>query len=175
LGLTPSIPYYRLFIDLRILVFAPAYILIGHLLSGAIYVINAKWRNALAFVRSSLLVYHSWGSWRHLHVAVLTAVWEESLFRYLLLFWLLDITNSPMLATVSISLLFALSHLSQWNRKEIRNSLDLFTFAVTLSIITLLTHSLYPALIIHIVRNYILRCLLIPKSEYNRLHRTKTM
>ena len=44
---------------------------------------------------------------------------------------------------------------------------DFFLFGVVLAAVTLATQSLLPALVLHTFRNYILRCMLVSREEYD--------
>lgn len=164
-----SCPYHHLVTNLVGLILAPLWIVAAHLLCGLSYVITAlSPRRGLMLVKSSLLVYGAEASLIHLQAAVLVALAEEVIFRYALLGWLGGLLG-PAAALLLVSLAFSLLHLrSGKNLQGILNHLDLLLFALVLGGLTLWLGSLYPALILHAMRNYILRCLLISREEYTR-------
>ena len=166
---------HELLANLDLWYLLPMWPLLAHPLSGFSYLVTSlSLKSGYVLVRTSVRVYGSLGSLVHLQAALLTALAEEVLFRYLLLFWLADLLDSGLASLVITSLLFSAAHLRLGLRlTSIPRYLDLFIFAMLLGGLTLWTGSLYPALLIHWVRNYILRCLLISREEYEELHGSK--
>lgn len=171
-------PQYELLTDdLHLLFLLPAWIALAHLLVGWSYVVTAfSWRKGYALLRSSLAVYGRLGSATHLQAAFGIAIVEEFVFRYGLLFWLTSVLGSPWAGLLVTSVLFSLAHVPTLGRrraspaKTILRLLDLMLFALVLGGATLVTRSIYPAVVMHALRNYILRCLLISRAEYEALH-----
>ena len=112
-----------------------------------------------------MLVYGRLGSLTHLAVAFLVAIAEEAVFRYAALTFV-SRTLGPFWGLVVVSFAFALAH----GFKSKRHPMDMFVFGLLLGALTLLSHSIYPAIVVHGMRNYILRCLLISREEYEQLH-----
>ena len=170
-------PRWPLLTDLHLWPLLPLWVVGGHLQCGLSYVITAlSLKRGAAILRSSVLVYGKHGSLTHLLAAFLVALIEETVFRYGVLFWLATPLGNAV-ALVLTSLIFALAHLpSLWRRAPRRalipHQVELFLFGLILGGLTLATRSLYPALILHTLRNYILRCLLVSKEEYAALQKT---
>ena len=164
------VPHHRLVTNLLGLYLLPLWIVLAHLLCGLSYTLTGlSLRRGLMLIKSSLLVYRrKESSLIHLQAALLVALAEEAVFRYALLGWL-DGALGPVAALLITSLLFSLLHLRRGvGAKRVLHHADLFLFALVLGGLTLGLASIYPALILHGMRNYILRCLLISKEEYHR-------
>ncbi|MFH2007488.1 MAG: CPBP family intramembrane glutamic endopeptidase [bacterium] len=175
-GLIFLLPRPGLLTDLSLWPALPAWIVLSHLLVGGSYVITSlKLRRGYTLAKSSLAVYGKLASITHLQAAILIAVAEELIFRYALLFWLARILGSPWIALLITSVAFALAHVPTFLKRSGKTPgalrlIDMFLFALVLGGLTLWTRSLYPALIAHAMRNYILRCLLISREEYVAMH-----
>lgn len=143
----------------------PAWIALAHLLTASSYLITAlRLRPAWFLLTGSIAVYRSRASATHLAAAFLVALGEEAVFRLALLPWLAALTG----AIPSVLLLSALfSALHAGRTRSFRALSDYFVFGVVLAAVTLATQSLLPALVLHTFRNYILRCLLVSREEYD--------
>jgi len=94
----------------------------------------------------------------------LISLLEEMCYRYFLLFFLSDTLRSFAAASLVTSALFTLMHF--WVRRKtggVRRYADLFIFSLALCLANIATRSFYPAFVLHGVRNYVLRVLLVPK------------
>lgn len=169
-------PQPALLTDLSLWYLWPLWVLLSHLLVGVSYVVTSrKLKRGYWLTLSSVAVYGRQGSITHLQAALLIALAEEVGFRYGLLWLLVKLTGSGVISLVLTSILFAVAHVPTFLRRSGRipsllRLLDLLLLGLILGALTLGTCSLYPALIIHTLRNYILRCLLISKEEYAALH-----
>ena len=151
----------------------PACVMLGHLACGLSCLITTRSpRYAGLLLQSSLYVYWQEASATHLQVALLVSVAEEMIFRYAMLGWL-SLTVGPGWALAMVSVLFAAMHLRPAAGRRpgagtngLFPMLDYLLFGLLLGGLTLGTGSLYPAVVVHAMRNYILRCLLITKEEY---------
>lgn len=164
------VPHHRLVTNLTGLYLLPLWIVLAHLLCGLSYTITGlALRRGLMLIKSSLMVYRGEAaSLIHLQAALLVALAEEAVFRYALL-GLLAGALGPTAALLITSLLFSLLHLRRGTGvARALHHVDLFVFALVLGGLTLGLESIYPALALHGVRNYILRCLLISREEYHR-------
>ncbi len=162
------LPDYPLIGPLPQLFLLPLWVFLGHVLVGTSYVLTGlSLRRGRILFRSSLQVYGRWGEPVHVQAAFLIALAEEMVFRYAALFWFADLLNGEKLALLVTSVLFSLAHLRFGFRlKHILHYFDLFVFALVVGALVLWTRSLLPALIVHGMRNYILRCLLVSREEY---------
>lgn len=145
----------------------------AHLFLAAVYALTTRsLRRARVFLRSSWWAYGKRASLLHLQAACLVALAEEALFRYALLPALAEGLESPWAAVALSSLAFALVH-RQVGFHALRwwRYLELFVFGAILGLLTLWTGSIFPAILLHGLRNYILRCLIITRSEYVALVR----
>ena len=161
------LPFRWLLFDLRLWFLLPLWIVGGHLACGLSCLITSRSpRYAVLLLRSSLYAYGREASVVHLQAALAVALAEEMLFRYALLGWLGQ-QLGPLSALLLSSALFALLHLRPGARlKNLPQLVDLLLLGLLLGGVTLATGSLYPALLMHALRNYILRCLLISREEY---------
>lgn len=165
------VPYRELVTNILPLTLAPLWVLSGHFLCGFSYLITAhSAKKGLGLLRSSWTVYGKSRSPVHLQAAFLTALMEETVFRYALLSLAITASGSIIGSIVGTSLLFSLAHMQRGLRLgRIFVYLDYFLFALILGTLVVACQSIFPAIIIHTMRNYILRCLLISKEEYNKL------
>ncbi len=162
------LPQYRgLVTDLSRWYLLPLWVLAGHLACALSCLVTTRSpRYAGLFLRSSLYVYWQEASLVHLQAALLVALAEEMVFRYAMLGWLVQ-TMEPAGGLAMVSGLFAALHLRpDTGIKSIASLVDYFLLGLLLGGLTLATGSLLPALVIHAMRNYILRCLLITTEEY---------
>ena len=81
-------------------------------------------------------------------IAIVPALCEEAFFRGLVLTSIAS-HHGPRLAVVGSALLFALAHANPWL------ALPLFVFGLFLGMVVYWTHSLYPAVLVHMVNNLI--------------------
>ncbi len=169
------LPYRWLLTDLRAWYLLPLWILVAHLHTSMSHALaTGSCRKGAAFLRNTRLAYRSAGSLVHLQAALLVALAEETLFREAILWPLRDAVSSSLVALVATSLLFSFAHLRRRGRRRgARTLLDLFLLAVLLGALTLWTRSLYPAIVIHGWRNYLLRCLLISRKEWEALQASR--
>lgn len=142
-------------------------ILLGHVLCSLSYLITSlSFNNTLAFFRNSFLIYTEKPFGLHLYVSLTASIFEEILFRYFFLFLLIDLLNSTLLSVFLTSVLFVSIHYKLgW--KGIKSAFlyfDLFLFSIILCALNIYFDSFYPALIIHFMRNYILKALTTHKS-----------
>jgi hypothetical protein len=149
----------------------PLWIILGHILCGFSYTITGiSMKKGIFFFINSFAVYGENSSSIHLQAAFLTSLLEETIFRYFLLFYLKDLLHSSTLAIFLSSLIFTAYHFHLgWNPKSFLRYLDLFIFSSIISTANIITQSFYPSFIMHGMRNYILRCLLISKKEYEAM------
>ena len=171
------VPQWSLLTDLRLWYLLPLWVVLAHALCGVSYVITArKLQRFWGLLRNSIYVYGHMRSWLHLQAALLVAVLEEFLFRYALMGLLTQWTGSALLAVGGSSLAFGLAHVPihlRRNTGTLATTLrlvDLTLFGLALGALVWITRSLWPALVIHALRNYILRCLLVSRKEYARYH-----
>jgi membrane protease YdiL (CAAX protease family) len=165
------LPYKQLLTDLRLWYLFPLWVVLAHLCCGFSYLVTS-WsvRRGLRLVASSITVYGQRACGTHLQAAFLVAFVEEVLFRYALLSWLAGVVGS-LGALLITSALFSAVHLQLRGPGRLLRQLDLLLFALLLGALVLATASLYPALLLHGMRNYILRCLLISAEEYEAIQR----
>ena len=153
--------------DLHLWYLLPTWILLAHLSCAVSNLITDRsFRASRHLFRSTFLIYGKRTSVVHFQSAFLTSLLEETIFRYVLLNLLLDRLGHNFLAVVLTSVAFAVIHLV-FNRgsRRLLPCLDLFLFSIAVSVLNVVTASFYPALIIHGMRNYILRVLLIRRDE----------
>ena len=163
------VPHHDLLTDTDYWYVIPLSVPLAHLACGLSYVITARsLRRGMGILKSSYLPYGRRASMTHLAVAFLTATAEETVFRYAALMWLSSVLN-PWVGLFGVSFAFALAH----GFRSRRRLLDMFVFGLILGALTLATHSIYPAIVVHGMRNYILRCLLISREEWLELHLEK--
>ena len=155
--------YWATNIELWYLV--PAWVALAHLLTAASYVIMAfRLRPAWFLLTGSVSVYASHASATHFAVAFLVALGEEAVFRLALLPWL-AMHIGPSVSVLLVSLVFSVLHAGP--SRSPRMLFDFFLFGLVLAAVTLATQSLLPALVLHTLRNYILRCMLVSREEYD--------
>jgi membrane protease YdiL (CAAX protease family) len=159
-------PRFEQFTDLRRWYLLPVWVSLAHFSCALSNLITYRSvRSSWHLIRSTFLIYWKRTSVVHLQSAFLTALLEEMLFRYVLLNLLVDVTGSIVWAVALDSITFTVTHLV-FNRgfRRFTHALDLLFFSILIAGLNLLTASFYPALIVHWMRDYILRVLLI-KSE----------
>ena len=165
-------PRYELLTGLELWFLLPLWVVLAHPLVGVSYFITSgSTHKGWVLCRSSVAAYGSEGSLVHLQAALLTALAEEIVFRYAALFELAERLESPLVALLVTSALFTLMHYRlglSWT-SALRYG-DLFLFALLLGGLALGTRSLWPPLLLHGMRNYLLRCMLISREEYEKLH-----
>jgi membrane protease YdiL (CAAX protease family) len=146
----------------------PVWVLCAHLLCGLAHMITSlSFKRGLICILNSFFVYGKEWSPAHLQVAFLTSLLEEVIFRYVLFSVLLGWFNNLFVAGFLVSVAFALFHCRYGF--TIQSSLryfDFFVFSLLLCTLNFATASFYPAFIIHGMRNYILRILLVPKPVF---------
>ncbi len=165
-------PFRGLVTDLTRWYLLPLWVVAGHLACGLSCLITTRSpRYAGLLLQSSLYVYWQEASATHLQAALLVALAEEMIFRYAMLGWLAQ-AMGPYGALALVSGLFAALHLRpDTGIKSLSSLVDYFLLGLLLGGVTLATGSLYPAVVIHTMRNYILRCLLISREEYAERNR----
>jgi len=143
-------------------------VVLAHLLTAGSYLVTGlSWRGARGLLRGSLSAWASRRDGVHFLAALLVALAEEALLRGLALCWLTRWTGSAATALVLASLLFALGHLRPpWRPTRLLLLLDYFLLGLVLGGLVLATGALLPAVVLHAVRNYVLRCVLVSKQEY---------
>ena len=159
-------PRFEQLTDLHLWYLLPAWIFLAHLSCALSNLISYRsLRSSWHLLRSTFLIYWKRTSFVHFQSAFLTALAEEMLFRYVLLNVLVAVTGSTVWAVLLDSIAFTVTHLV-FNRGHRRfvPAVDLFFFSISIAALNLLTGSFYPALIVHWMRDYMLRVLLI-KSE----------
>ena len=163
-------PFRLLVAEVRSWYLLPVWVLVAHLHTSFSHaLVTGSLRKGRVFFRSTWLAYGEARSWTHWQAAMLIALAEETVFRAVLL-WPLLAVSPALVAVGGTSVLFALAHLGGKARKRgPRTLLDLFLLGTLLGAITVWTRSLYPAIVIHGWRNYILRCLLVSKEELEAL------
>ncbi len=161
-------PYRSLLTNIGPWYLIPLWLVLGHLLPGLSYVITGcSFRSGWVLTRTSLQVYGRYSSATHLQAGFLVALAEEIVFRYALLFWLAEQLGSEAAGLLLTSLIFSAAHFRPGRGlRTLPRLVDMFIFALILGAVTLATRSFYPALLLHAVRNYILRCLLASREEY---------
>jgi len=160
------LPYPWLLTDLRYWFLFPVWIGAAHVLTSASHAWMAgSFRKGMAFFRGTALAYGPCRSGIHLQAAMLIALGEELLFREVVLWPLLEVTGSGAVAVLVSSFLFSIAHHRPGRRFSWRVHTDLFLLGVMSALLTLGFRSLYPAILIHGWRNYLLRCLLVSKAE----------
>lgn len=176
LGLVWFLPYRSVLVTLPHWYLLPFWIGLGHLHSAFSHVLaTLSFRKGRAFLVGSFAIYGRLASGIHLQAAFLVAIVEEILFRGILLQSLMDLMDRAIVPLLLTSVLFSAAHLRiGWGWPQLRKYLDLFIFALLLGVVTLATRSIYPAILIHGTRNYILRCLLVSREEYEALKRNAT-
>ena len=164
------LPVRPLIADAHLWYLFPVWVLVAHLHTSFSHaLVTGSLRKGRAFLRSTWLAYGAARSGIHLQAAMLVALGEETLFRAILL-WPVVAVSSSWVAVVGTSVLFALAHLAGKGRKRGgRAVLDLFLLGVLLGALTVWTRSLYPAILVHGWRNYLLRCLLVSREELEAL------
>lgn len=165
------LPHRGLFTEWRPVAALPLWMLLGHLSTSASYLVTGfSLRGAKGLLVGSVTIYRSRRSGVHLQAALTTAAIEELVFRYTLLMMLVDWTRSPVLSLIAISAGFSVAHV---HRKPsfmaLPRYVDFFLLGLLLGGAVFVTGSIYPAIILHAMRNYILRCLLVSKEEYRGL------
>ena len=157
-----------LLLDVSLWFLWPAWIAAAHVLTALSYLNTARSaRSAYYLFVGSLSVYRRQGSLLHLQAAIVVALAEEMVFRYLVLFSLIEMLGRPMVPVIATSALFAIAHFRRARPKVLAaRLLDYFAFGLILGLVTVATESLIPALILHAMRNYILRCMLVSREEY---------
>ena len=160
-------PFRGLVTDLTYWYLLPLWVVAGHLACALSCLITTRSpRYSALLLKSSLYVYWQEASATHLQAALMVALAEEMIFRYAMLGWLSQ-TMEPAVGLALVSALFAAMHLRpDSGLKGIWSTLDYFLLGLLLGGLTLALGSIYPALVIHAMRNYILRCLLITEEEY---------
>ena len=153
--------------DLHLWYLLPGWVLLGHLSCALSNLITdrsfpASWH----LFRYTFLIYWKRISIVHFQSAFLTSLLEETIFRYVLLNLFLDRLGNDFLAVFLTSVAFTGIHLV-FNRgcRRLLPCLDLFVFSIAVSTLNVVTASFYPALIIHGMRNYILRVLLLRRDR----------
>ncbi|MGA1840698.1 MAG: CPBP family intramembrane glutamic endopeptidase [bacterium] len=161
-------PSYHQVTDFHLWYLFPLWIILGHILCSLSYTITGiSVKKGIIFFINSFAVYGENRSLIYLQTAFLTSFLEEAIFRYFLLFYLKDLLRSPILAIFLSSLIFTAYHLHLgWKSESFMRYLDLFIFSSIIGTANIITRSFYPAFILHGMRNYILRCLLVSKEEY---------
>jgi membrane protease YdiL (CAAX protease family) len=148
--------------------FLPVVIVFGHVLTSFSYVLTSlHWRRGWGLWKSSWIVYGANRSWRHVLTAIPVAVFEELLFRCAGIGLFCFFVESP-LAVLATSTIFALAHVRPSRRFRLRHFIDSLLLGLVLGTTTVLTSSVYPAIVLHGTRNYILSCLLVSKNEKPR-------
>ncbi len=167
-GIILLYPERRQLTGLNLWYLFPAWVILGHILCGLSYAITGcSLKKGIFLFINSFTVYGENSSSIHLQVAFLTSLLEETIFRYFLLFYLNNLLNSSSAAIFLTSVIFTAYHFHLgWNPKNFLRFLDLFIFSSIISTANIITWSFYPAFIIHGMHNYILRCLLVTKNEY---------
>jgi membrane protease YdiL (CAAX protease family) len=157
--------------ELLALALAPAWLVAGHLVSFLSFLVTCRsWRRSVAFLRSTLLAYSECRSLRHALTSSWTAAREEALLRGVLLVWLASLAG-PWTAVMLTSLLFAACHLLEGNRRK-GHPVQLVDYALVglvLAGLVMASGALVPAVIVHGTRNYLLKCLMISRQEYEAL------
>lgn len=167
------LPYRDIATNFETWFLAPLWIALGHVLTAGAYVVTSlRLRPAWFLLLESVKVYASLASASHLAAAFLIALAEESVFRFALLPWLADLGGSNLAAVAVTSALFSVLHIKHRSRRSFLSHLDFFLFAAVLGALTLLTRSLLPAVLLHTTRNYILRCMLVSKRDFDAMHRS---
>lgn len=160
-------PRFTQLTDLHLWYLLPVWILLGHLSCAISNLITYRsFHSSWHLFRSTFLAYWKRTSVVHLQSAFLTALVEEMLFRYLLLNLLVDWLGNAFWAVALDSVAFTLTHLV-FNRgfRRLMPTVDLFVFSIAVGTLNVVTASFYPALIIHGMRDYILRVLLIQRED----------
>ncbi len=165
-ALLGSPPFRPLLVAVRGVYLFPAWVLLAHLHTSFSHALmTGSVKKGWGFFRNTWLAYGEARSGIHWQTAMLVALAEETLFRGLLLWPVLAVT-SPGVAVAGTSVLFALVHKVNTRRRlGLRALLDLFLLGLLLGGVTVWTRSIYPALLVHGWRNYLLRCLLVSKEE----------
>lgn len=154
--------------ELWSLLIVPFVVPLAHLLCGTAHLILTRsLGKALILTRSTFLAYGERASLRHLGAAFRVAFIEEAVFRGLLLGWVAAWLTHELLALVLVSLAFALSHpRKSTGPRRVPMYVDYFVFALVLGGLTLASGALLPAIVLHLMRNYLLRCILVSREEY---------
>ncbi|MBN1696645.1 MAG: CPBP family intramembrane metalloprotease [Spirochaetales bacterium] len=165
--------HFEQFNPLRFWYLLPVWVAAGHLLCGFSYMITSLSPvRGIALVINSVTVYGKHRSAAHFQVAFLTSLFEEIIFRYFLLTVLNELLGNPFLAVLLAGLAFTVFHFRfGFHCTSIIRYLDFFIFSVTVGALNLSTGSFYPAFVIHGIRNYILKALLVTKQEYDELQK----
>lgn len=153
--------------NLRLWYMWPVWILAAHISCFLSNLLTERsLRSSWHLLRYSFLCYWKRASIVHFQSACLTALFEETIFRYLLLNLLLSWLGKGVWAIMLTSVAFVAVHLV-FNRGSRRPlvGVDLFLFSLAIGALNVVTASFYPALIIHCMRNYILRLLLIRRDD----------
>jgi membrane protease YdiL (CAAX protease family) len=163
------------FNPLRLWYLVPLWVISSHILCGFSYVITSlSLKHGIGLFINSFSVYRKRRSPVHFQVAFLTSLLEEIIFRYFFLLFLTDLLKNPFLAVLLTSFAFTLFHFRfGFHLKSIIQYIDFFIFSLIISSLNLLTQSFYPAFIIHGMRNYILKVLLVTKKEYEEMKKEK--
>ena len=160
-------PRFDQLTDLHLWYLLPVWILLGHFSCALSNLLTYRsFLSSWHLFRSTFLAYWKRSSVVHLQSAFLTALVEEMLFRYLLLNLLVDWLGNAVWAAIALdSVAFTLTHLV-FNRgfRRLMPTVDLFVFSIAVGTFNMVTTSFYPALIIHGMRDYILRVLLIQRE-----------
>ncbi len=162
------VPHHELITNWRPLVALPLWMLLGHLATSGSYLVTGfSPRGAKGLFIGSLTIYRSRRSGVHLQAALTTAIAEELVFRYAALMALLGWSQSPALSLLATSLVFSVGHVHRRpSLRALPRYLDYFLLGLLLGGVVFVTGSIYPAIILHAMRNYILRCLLVSREEY---------
>lgn len=153
------------FTDLHLWYLFPLWFALGIILCGFSFMITGlSYKDGWAIIHRSHLFFTKRGSLVHLQTVFLISFFEEIIFRYVLIFFLYDLINSYLISVILSSLLFSAIHFRfGWGSRTSLRYVDLFILSVLLCVVNLLTGSIYPSIILHGMRNFILRISMIPK------------
>jgi membrane protease YdiL (CAAX protease family) len=149
----------------------PAWMALGHASCAVSYAITGRSaRRALSLLRTSVRVWGGLGSLVHLQVGVLTALAEEVVFRYALQSWAAGALGCVACGVLVAGAAFSMAHVRLgWRLAAVPRFADLLAFGLLVGALVAATRSLVPAVVVHAVRNYVLRCLLVSRQEYEAM------
>ena len=154
----------------------PASLLLAHILYGfSAGITGLSLRNIYKYFLSSLFIYRSTFSIIHFQTAILISFGEEMVFRFFLQQLILEKLNNLPVAIIITSTLFSLIHLKKAPiLLRTLKHIDFFVFSCILGTVFFYTRSLWPVVLVHALRNYVLRTQLIYINNNENIRRIRS-